>query len=176
MLSVNSLEICRPNCCYFGMIVTISLSGIFSPGLCSATQPAKPSQGDFPKGLLPSHSSAQKASMAPHCIQKKSTISQISQTLLSALLSPSNPVSHVGSLLQPWGVFLLHPPTHQVLLRPLSLLMLLQFPAFLLHHPSPLSIIIQLTPLSRTTLTLFKKSSLIISILFTSLSPTLTRP
>lgn len=135
----------------------------FPPGLRSATQLSQPSQGDFPKGLLPSHSSAQEASTAPHCIQKKSAISQISQTLLSAPLSPSNPVSQVGSLLKPQGALLL--------LSPLSLFTMLQFLAFFLHHPSLLTIIIQLTPLSRTTLSPFKKSSLIISALGTSLSP-----
>lgn len=78
-------------------------------------------------------------------------------------LSPSNPVSQVGSLLKPQGALLL--------LSPLSLFTMLQFLAFFVHHPSLLTIIIQLTPLSRTTLSPFKKSSLIISALGTSLSP-----
>ena len=118
----------------------------------------------FPRGYFPSHSSAQKASMAPHCLQKKAQLAQSGRPSWAVPWSPSNPTYQVGNPLAAW-----EPPycplTHQVLLSSLVSVSAAPFPIISLP-PSP-----HLHPLSFSSLPCLEQVSPLLRRLLRSNQP-----
>ena len=115
-----------------------------------------PAKVMLPRGYFPSHSSAQKASMAPYCLQKKAQLAESGRSSWSVPGSPSNPTYQVGSLLGSLGASLLpsNTPGASQLPHLIYLYLCLYFwpPSPHLHPLSFSSCLEQVSPLWRSLL------------------------